>query len=62
MGWEHTSALFDASSSNEERVENIGNLPVIAKTQKLTYAEAVRVSRAVNSQNALIGKGHYSPS
>jgi len=57
MGWEHTSTLFNTSSSNEELVENNGNLPVVAKTPKLTYAEAVRVSRAVHSQNKLIGKG-----
>jgi len=25
MGWEHTSILFNASSSNEERVENNRN-------------------------------------
>ncbi len=47
MGWKHTSTLFDASSSNEECVENNRNIPVEAKTPKLTYAEAVRASRAV---------------
>ena len=57
MGWEHTSTLFNASSSNEERVGNNRNLPVVAKTPKLTYAEAVRVSRAVHSQNELISEG-----
>ncbi len=54
MGWEHTSTLFNVSSSNEERVENNRNLPVEAKTSKLTYAEAVRASRAVCLQNELI--------
>jgi len=60
MGWEHLSALINASSSNEERVEDNGTLPVVAKKSKLTYAEAVRVSRAVHSQNELIGKGQTS--
>ena len=57
MGWEHTSTLFNVSSSNEERVENNRNLPVEAKKQKLTYAEAVRASRAVRLQNELISEG-----
>jgi len=57
MGWEHTSTLFNVSSSNEERVENNRNLPVEAKKQKLTYAEAVRASRAVRLQNELISDG-----
>ena len=57
MGWEHTSTLFNVSSSNEERVENNRNLPVEAKTRKLTYAEAVRASTAVRSQNELISDG-----
>jgi len=57
MGWKHTSTLFNASSSNEERVENNRNLPVEAKTPKLTYAETVRASRAVRLQNELISKG-----
>ena len=47
MGWEHTSTAFNVSSSNEERVENNRNLPVEAKTRKLTYAEGVRSSKAV---------------
>ena len=38
-------------------VENNKNLPVVTKTPKLTYAEAVRVSRAVHSQNELINTG-----
>jgi len=33
------------------------NLEVVAKTPKLTYSEAVRVSRAVHSQNELTSEG-----
>ena len=43
--------------STRVSVENNRNLPVEAKTPKLTYAEAVRASRAVRLQNELISEG-----
>jgi hypothetical protein len=63
MGWAHISTLFDAFSSNEERVGDNGNLtdngnlpvlPIEPKARKLTYAETTKVSLAVNEQNKLI--------
>ena len=36
-----TSTLFNASSSNEERVENNRNLPVVAKTQMHDWLQKI---------------------
>ena len=44
-------------STLHNSVENNRNLQVEAKTPKLTYAEAVRASRAVRLQNELISDG-----
>ena len=54
MGWKHLSTLFDILNSNEERVGNNGNLPVESGKQKLTYAEIVNASTAVDYQNKII--------
>ena len=57
MGWEHLSTLFDISSSNEERVGDNSKLPVESRKCKLTYAEIVSASTAVEKQNKLIAAG-----
>ena len=57
MGWEHISNLFDISSSNEESVGDNRKLPVESRKCKLTYAEIVSASTAVEKQNKLILEG-----
>ena len=57
MGWEHTSTLFNVSSSNEERVGDNVKLPVETQKCKLSYAEIVSASTAVENQNRLIANG-----
>ena len=57
MGWEHLSTLFDISSSNEERVGDNSKLPVESRKCKLTYAEIVSASTAVEKQDELIARG-----
>ena len=57
MGWEHLSTLFDISGSNEERVGDNVKLPVGTRKCKLTYAEIVSASTAVENQNRLIADG-----
>ena len=54
MGWTHISTLFNIFSLPEERVGNNIISAVKPKEPKLTYAEAVRVKRAVVSQNEMI--------
>ena len=44
-------------SGSGHPVENNRNLPVEAKTRKLTYAEAARASRVVRLQNEMISDG-----
>ena len=57
MGWEHLSTLFDVLGSNEERVGNNVNLPVGTPKCKMTYAEIVSASTAVENQHRLIADG-----
>ena len=57
MGWEHLSTLFDISGSNEERVGDNVKLPVETQKCKLSYAEIVSASTAVENQNRLIADG-----
>ena len=57
MGWEHLSTLFDISSSNEELVGDNSKLPVESRKCKLTYAEIVSASTAVEKQDELIARG-----
>ena len=57
MGWQHISTLFDIFSPTEKRVESNGYLAVKPKTTKLTYAETVKISAAVEAQDRLIGNG-----
>ena len=54
MGWKHISTLFDIFSLPEERVGNNVISAVKPKEPKLTYTEAVRVKRAIVSQNEMI--------
>ena len=54
MGWKHLSTLFDISNSNEERVGDNGILPVESAKRKLTYAEIVNASSAVERQNKIV--------
>ena len=54
MGWEHLSTLFDITNSNEERVGDNGILTVESGKQKMTYAEIVNASTAVENQNSII--------
>ena len=57
MGWQHISTLFDIFSSTEKRVENNGCLAVKPKNVKLSYAEMVKVTTAVEMQDRIIGNG-----
>ena len=57
MGWQHISTLFDIFSSTEKRVESNGCLAVKPKNVKLSYAEMVKVTTAVEMQDHLIGNG-----
>ena len=57
MGRQHISTLFDIFSSTEKHVESNGCLAVKLKNTKLTYAEMVRVTTAVEAQDRLIGNG-----
>ena len=57
MGWQHISTLFDIFSSTEKRVESNGCLAVKPKNVKLSYAEMVKVTAAVEMQDRLIGNG-----
>ncbi len=66
MGWDHVNKLFDHFGSNEERVGNNGKLPVEQKQVKQTYADIVRSTNAVQTQDHLIAKGldptdHHGP-
>ena len=57
MGWQHISTLFKPSSPNEKRVKEERFVASETLSRETTYAENVRASRAVHSQNDIIAKG-----
>ena len=57
MGWTPLSTLFNSSVPNEECVGENGKLPVERNKPKLTYAEAMRVSNTVRTQDERIAYG-----
>ena len=53
----YLNTLFEHFGSNEERVGNTGNLPVEPKVTKQTYADVLKSTNAVHTQDKLISKG-----